>query len=79
MVGQLNKIMMHYGCSTGEGLKIQVSLELLTLEMEISSQPLQESYKRYGHWITAEKLIFFLSQWKCAMSFFSNEDTVTCG
>ena len=59
MVGQLNKIMMHYGCSTGEGLKIQVSLELLTLDMEISSEPLQESYKRYGHWITAEKLIFF--------------------
>ena len=32
---------------------MQLSLEILTLEMVISSQPLQESYKRYGHWITA--------------------------
>ena len=32
---------------------MQLSLELLTLEMGISSQPLQEFYKRYGPWITA--------------------------
>ena len=52
MVEQLNKLLMHYGCSTGVGLKIQLSMELFTLEMGILSQPLQESYKRNGHWIT---------------------------
>ena len=60
MVEQLNKLMMHYDCITGVGLKIQLSLELLTLKMGISSQPLQESYKRYGHWITAG---WFKSLW----------------
>ena len=44
---------MYYGCRTGEGLKMQLSLELPTLEMGISSQPLQDSYKRYGPYITA--------------------------
>ena len=53
LVEQLNKILMHYRCRTSVGLKMQLSLELLTLEMGISSQPLQESYKRYGPWITA--------------------------
>ena len=44
--------MMHYGCSTGVVIKMQLSLELLTLEMGISSQLLQESNNRYGRWIT---------------------------
>ena len=52
MVEQLNKLLMHYGCSTGLGLNMQLSLEILTLEMGISSQPLEEAYKRYGNWIT---------------------------
>ena len=36
---------MHYGCKTSIGIKMQFYLELLTLEMGISSQPLQDSYK----------------------------------
>ena len=52
LVDQLNKLLMHYGCRTSVGLKMKLFLELLTLEMGISSQPLQESYKRYGTWIT---------------------------
>ena len=44
---------MNYGCSTGVGIKIHLSMELLTLEMGISSQPPQESYKRYGLCITS--------------------------
>ena len=43
---------MHYGCKKIVGLKMQLSLELLTLDMGISSQPLQESYKIFGSWIT---------------------------
>ena len=52
LVEQLNKLLMHYGCKTSVGIKMQLSLELLTLEMGISSQPIQESYKIFGSWIT---------------------------
>ena len=52
LVEQLNKLLMHYGFKKSFGLKIQLSLELLTLEMDISIQPLQESSKIYGSWIT---------------------------
>jgi hypothetical protein len=31
---------------------MQVSMELLITEMGISPQPLQESYAKYGKWIT---------------------------
>ena len=61
LVEQLNKLLMHYGCRTSVGLKMQLSLELLTLEMGISNQPLQESYKRYSSWITAG---WFKSVWE---------------
>ena len=52
LVEQLSKLLMHYGCKTIVGLKMQLSLERLTLEMGILSKPLQESYKRYVPWIT---------------------------
>ena len=52
LVEQLSKLLIHYGCITSLGLKMQLSLELLTLEMGIPRQPLQESYKRYGPWNT---------------------------
>ena len=52
LVEQLNKLLMHYVCKTSVGIEMQLSLELLTLEMGISSQPLQDSYKRFGSWIT---------------------------
>ena len=61
MVEQLNTLLMHYGCSTVVEIKMQLSLELFTLEMGILSQPLQESYKRYGHWITE---VWFKSIWE---------------
>ena len=52
LVEQLNKLLMHYGCKTSVCLKMQLSLELLTLEMGVLIQPLQESYKIFGSWIT---------------------------
>ena len=52
---------MYYGCKTNIGLKMQLSLELLTLEMGILSQHLQESYKRFGSWITEG---WFKSLWE---------------
>ena len=40
LVEQLKKLLMYYGCKTSVGLKMQLSLELLTLEMGILIQPL---------------------------------------
>ena len=35
LVEQLNKLLIHYGCRTSVGLNMQLSLEILTLEMGI--------------------------------------------
>ena len=43
---------MHYGCSSNLGMKMKISLEYMIMEMGISLQPLQESYKKYEQWIT---------------------------
>ena len=40
LVEHLKKLLMNYGCKTSVGLNMQLFLELLTLEMGISSQPL---------------------------------------
>ena len=52
LVEQADKLLMHFGCRTGVGLKFQCSWEFLVLELGISSQPLNESYSRYSSWVT---------------------------
>ena len=47
LIGQLNKLLIHYGCNLGLGLEMQVTMELLASELGMSSQPLQESYEKY--------------------------------
>ena len=44
LVAQANKLMMHYGCQSSVGLRLQMSMEFLIIELGISLQPLQESY-----------------------------------
>ena len=51
-VRQVNKLLVHYGCQSNLGLEMKASLELLILELGITTQPLQESYKKYGGWAT---------------------------
>jgi len=51
-IAQVNKLLMHYGCASNNGLKLKVSLEYLIVELGISAQPLQESYERYSERIT---------------------------
>ena len=64
-VQQINKIQTHYGCKSSMGLKMSVSLELLIVELGISAQPLQESFKKYKSWVTWTWLV---SVWeKCDM------------
>jgi hypothetical protein len=51
-LAQINKLLVHYGCQSGLGIQMQVSMELLITELGISSQPFQEPYGTYGTWIT---------------------------
>ena len=43
---------MHYGCPSHIGLEMKISVNFLILELGISTQPLQEPYKKYGQWAT---------------------------
>ena len=52
LIGQVNKLLIHYGCNSGVGIEMQISMELLATELGISSQPLQESYGKFGKHIT---------------------------
>jgi hypothetical protein len=51
-LAQIIMLLVHYGCISGLGIQVQVSIELLITELGISPQPLQESYAKYGKWIT---------------------------
>ena len=37
---------------SGVGIQLQVSMELLIIELGLSAQPLQESFKKYGTRVT---------------------------
>ena len=51
-IDQINKLLMHFGCPSNLGLKMKVSMERLIVELGVSRQPLQESYKRYSSRVT---------------------------
>ena len=51
-VTQVNKLLMHYGCSSSLGNFMKMSANFMILEMGISTQPLQESYSKYSSWVT---------------------------
>ena len=53
LVAQMAKLLIHYECQSGLGIQMQVTMELFLTELGISAQPLQESYERYGKWITS--------------------------
>ena len=49
---QTNKVLMHYGCQSNIGLKMNKSLEYMILDMGIPLHPWQESYNKYEQWMT---------------------------
>jgi hypothetical protein len=51
-LAQITKLLVHYGCCSGIGLQMAVSMELLTTELGVSSQPLNESFLKYKKWVT---------------------------
>ena len=52
LIDQLNKLLMHYGCTSNNGLKLKILLEYIICEMGISDQPLQEDYNGFEPWVT---------------------------
>jgi hypothetical protein len=52
IVEQLNKLLMHYGCRTALGTKLQTSIKLLLVELGMMFQPLQLSYADFGNMVT---------------------------
>ncbi len=52
LIAQITKLLVHYGCQSSLGIQMQVTMELLLTELGILAQPLQESFVRYGKWIT---------------------------
>jgi hypothetical protein len=52
LIGQITKLLVHYGCKSGLGIEMQVTMELLITELGILQQPLQESFESYGKWVT---------------------------
>ena len=62
---QVSKIQTPYGCKTNMGLEMSTSLELLIVELGMSAQPLQESFKKYKDWVTWAWLVSVLE--KCDM------------
>jgi hypothetical protein len=51
LIAQLNKLIMHYGSQSCQGLNMQASLKLLVIEMGLSLQPFKENYNTCQHWV----------------------------
>jgi hypothetical protein len=52
LVAQINKLLTHYGSSSGLGIHMQASIELLVTEGGVSTQILAEPFTRYSKWVT---------------------------
>jgi hypothetical protein len=51
-VGQVSKLLMHYGCPSNIGEKMKISFYQLVIELGMTSQPFQESYQAYKNHVT---------------------------
>ena len=64
-VQHIQKLQAHYVCDSNLGLKMIVSIEMLIVELGVSVQPFQESFKKYKYWVTWSWMV---SVWeKCDM------------
>jgi hypothetical protein len=52
MVAQISKLLTHCGSSSGLGIHMQASMELLVTEGGVSTQILVEPFARYSKWVT---------------------------
>ena len=52
LAAQSTMFLTHYGCDTTVGRLLQVSLELMIMELGMSSQPFEVDFIRHGKWVT---------------------------
>jgi hypothetical protein len=52
LAAQTTTILTHYGCETAVGRLLQVSVELLILELGMGGQPFQADFALCGEWVT---------------------------
>ena len=52
LIAQLNRLLVHYGCKSNTGLKLQLSLESMLVEHDLSGQSFQESCEQHESWVT---------------------------
>ena len=65
LIGQVQKLLMHYGCDSNVGMKMRLSLEQLIVEVGASNQPFQENFEKYRSRVT---WCWLVSLWeKCTM------------
>ena len=48
LIAMSNKLLMHYGCRTALGTLLKTSYSMLLLEVGVSFQPLQSSYRQFS-------------------------------
>jgi hypothetical protein len=51
-VGQISKLLTNYGCDSGLGRHLQTLMELLVIEVGVSTQILSIDYARYSGWVS---------------------------
>lgn len=51
-IGQIGKLLMHFGCPSNVGLQMKTSFQQLVLELGLTNQPFQEDFKQYKEWVT---------------------------
>jgi hypothetical protein len=51
-IGQIVKLLTNYRCNSGLGLHLQTSMELLVIEVGVSTQILAQAYQPYSIWVT---------------------------
>ncbi len=52
MIAQVAKLLSHYGCRSGVGIQLQVSVELFIIKLGVSTQPFQEPFEKYRTKVT---------------------------
>jgi hypothetical protein len=52
LVGQLEKLLTHYGCQTVVGKLLQSSMEMFIIELGMSRQPFRENFSLCSQWTT---------------------------
>jgi hypothetical protein len=50
-MAKINMLLIHYGCSSGLEIHMQVSMGMLIIKVGVSTQILAEPFSRYGKWV----------------------------